>query len=44
MPKLRPGQVPSLRRHKPSGRAIVTLSGKDRYLGPWPNGQQSAST
>jgi integrase len=36
MPKLRPGQVPSLRRHKPSGRAVVTLSGKDHYLGPWP--------
>src|SRR6516162_6244185 len=36
MPKLRPGQAPSLRRHRPSGRAVVTLSGKDHYLGPWP--------
>ncbi len=40
MPKLRPGQAPSLRRHKSSGLAVVTLSGRDHYLGPWPEGQK----
>src|SRR5262245_2005104 len=29
-------RVPSLRRHKPSGQGVVTLSGHDHYLGPWP--------
>ena len=29
---------PSLRRHKPSARAVVTLNGKDHYVGPWPEG------
>lgn len=29
-------RTPSLRRHKPSGQAVVTLDGKDRYLGSWP--------
>ena len=27
--------VPSYRLHKPSGQAVVTLSGKDHYLGPY---------
>jgi integrase len=27
--------VPSYRHHKPSGQAVVTLNGKDHYLGPW---------
>ena len=27
--------IPSYRHHKPSGRAVVTLNGKDHYLGPW---------
>jgi hypothetical protein len=26
-------RVPSYRRHKPTGQAVVTLNGKDRYLG-----------
>lgn len=30
---------PYLRRHKPSKQGIVTLSGRDHYLGPWPDGQ-----
>jgi integrase len=34
MPR-KPG-TPSLRRHKPSGQGVVTLSGKDVYLGVWP--------
>lgn len=27
--------LPSYRYHKPSGQGVVTLSGKDYYLGPW---------
>ena len=27
--------IPSYRRHKPSGQAIVSLDGRDFYLGPW---------
>lgn len=27
--------LPSYRRHKPSGQAVVTLDGRDVYLGPW---------
>ncbi|HEY7115179.1 MAG TPA: hypothetical protein VH475_01255, partial [Tepidisphaeraceae bacterium] len=34
MPKLRDNQVPSYRRHKQSGKAVVTLNGKDFLLGP----------
>lgn len=34
MPKLNHA-VPKYRQHKASGQAIVTLQGKDRYLGPW---------
>jgi integrase len=34
MPKLK-FSLPSYRHHKVSGHAIVTLSGKDHYLGPW---------
>jgi integrase len=33
-------RTPSLRRHKPSSQAVVTLNGKDHYLGPWPGGQR----
>src|SRR5919198_2052879 len=29
-------KLPSLRRHKPTAQAVVTLSGKDHYLGVWP--------
>jgi integrase len=32
--------VPSLRRHKPSGLGVVTLNGKDHYLGRWPAGRR----
>jgi len=28
-------RVPSYRRHKPSGQAVVTLNGRDIYLRPW---------
>jgi integrase len=33
-------RTPSLRRHKPSSQAVVTLDGKDHYLGPWPAGRR----
>lgn len=33
MPKLH-GRIPSYRRHRASGQAVVTLSGRDHYLGP----------
>jgi len=28
-------RVPSYRRHKPTGQAVVTINGKDIYLGKW---------
>jgi hypothetical protein len=28
-------RVPSYRRHKPTGQAVVTLNGKDHCLGTW---------
>lgn len=28
-------RVPKYRHHKPTGQAVVTLSGKDHYLGAW---------
>ncbi len=33
MPRLR-GRLPSYRRHRASGQAVVTLNGRDHYLGP----------
>lgn len=33
MPKLNSCRVPSYRKHKATGQAVVTLSGKDHYLG-----------
>src|SRR5262245_59796757 len=33
---------PSLRRHKPSKQGVVTLNGRDHYLGPWPDSQKQA--
>lgn len=27
--------VPTYRHHKPSGKAVVTINGRDFYLGPW---------
>src|SRR5262245_997674 len=29
-------RTPSLRRHKPSAQGVVTLNGRDHYLGAWP--------
>jgi hypothetical protein len=33
MPRLN-GRIPKYRRHRASGQAIVTLNGRDHYLGP----------
>ena len=35
MPRLPKGSVPSLQHHKPSGRARVTINGRDHWLGKW---------
>ncbi|GMU22145.1 MAG: hypothetical protein AMXMBFR13_22330 [Phycisphaerae bacterium] len=35
MPRLNPDRNPSYRRHRASGQAIVTLNGRDIYLGPY---------
>jgi len=35
MARLKRGAIPGIRRHKPSGKAVVTLSGQDFYLATW---------
>ncbi len=35
MPKTSTSRVPSYRRHKPTGQAVVTINGQDIYLGKW---------
>lgn len=35
-------RVPSYRRHKPTGQAVVTLNGRDIYLGAWNTKQSRA--
>jgi len=40
MPRLKEGQLPAYRLHKQSGRAIVTLNGRDIPLGDF-NSDQS---
>src|SRR3954453_22272008 len=34
MPRLKKGALPSYRRHKARGLAVVTIDGRDYYLGP----------
>ncbi|MEX0613107.1 MAG: hypothetical protein WD738_09250 [Pirellulales bacterium] len=34
MPRLT-RSIPSYRKHRASGQAVVTLGGRDYYLGPW---------
>jgi hypothetical protein len=41
MPRLT-GKNPSYRKHKASGQAVVTLSGRDFYLGPWRSAKSKA--
>ena len=36
MPRLT-RSVPKYQRHKASGQAVVTIEGRDHYLGPWPS-------
>ena len=37
--------LPKYRKHKASGQAVVTLNGRDHYLGPHgTQGQQASST
>jgi hypothetical protein len=38
---MRSHRTPSLRRHKASALGVVTLSGKEVYLGHWPTGQKN---
>jgi integrase len=38
---MRTARTPSLRRHKPSSLGVVTLNGKDHYLGHWPEGSKN---
>jgi len=38
---MRSFRTPTLRRHKPSSLGVVTLNGKDVYLGHWPPGQKT---
>ena len=33
-------RIPKLCRHKTHGLCGVTLSGRDHYLGPWPQGRR----
>jgi hypothetical protein len=35
-------RLPSYRRHKPTGQAVVTLTGEDYYLGRWNTGGSRA--
>jgi Site-specific recombinase XerD len=35
MARLKRGAIPGIRHHKPSGMAVVTLSGQDFYLATW---------
>lgn len=38
LPRRTQSYTPLLRRHKAAGQAVVTLSGRDVYLGAWPAG------
>jgi hypothetical protein len=38
----RPSHTPSYRHHKPSGQAVVTLSGRDMYLGRFDSPERRA--
>ena len=35
MPRQAKSPIPTYRRHRASGQAVVTLNGVDHYLGPW---------
>ena len=42
MPKPTTPRVPSYRRHKPTGQAVVTINGRDIYLGKWNSAESKA--
>ena len=42
MPKPSTSRVPSYRRHKSTGQAVVTISGRDIYLGKWDSAASKA--
>jgi integrase len=42
MPRTSPDHVPNYRKHKPTGQAVVTLNGKDHYLGRYGTKQSQA--
>jgi integrase len=42
MPGRPRNSIPSLRHHKPTSRGVVTVNGRDVYLGRWPRGQAEA--
>jgi integrase len=44
MPRLPIHKNPSLRRHTASGQGVVTLGGRDHYLGAWPADQSDPPT
>jgi integrase len=35
MPRVAGSSTPKYRKHKASGQAVVTIAGRDHYLGPW---------
>ena len=35
MPRRPKGSRPTLQHHKPTGRACVTINGRDHWLGKW---------
>jgi hypothetical protein len=39
-----PFRVPTYRRHKPSGRALVTIDGRDIYLGAYDSAAAEPNT
>src|SRR5262245_8846918 len=41
MPRLL-GKLPAYRKHKATGQAVVTLGGRDFYLGPWKSAASKA--
>jgi hypothetical protein len=40
MGRRKKGECPGLRRHAAFGQGVVTLNGKDHYLGVWPEGEK----
>ena len=43
MPKLKLDQLPAYRLHKPSGQAVVTLDGRDLYLGRYESAESKCA-